>query len=144
MRKIVRLTESDLTRIVRRVIKEQNEMSPKIGDFKKIRFNKTPSRIYEKNGFVTLNWNHPKEPGNNNISVTYREGDAKFDIIVVDKTKKTTACEKIKGIINELISKGGDGQFRINNETCGGQIFFNIDKFNSIPEMVNSVYDKLF
>ena len=41
MRKIIRLTESDLTRIVRRVIIEDNKQTPKVGDSNNLKNLKT-------------------------------------------------------------------------------------------------------
>jgi DNA-directed RNA polymerase beta' subunit len=41
MRKIIKLTESDLTRIVRRVIIEDNKQTPKVGDSNNLKNLKT-------------------------------------------------------------------------------------------------------
>tara|TARA_R110000868_G_scaffold4895_2_gene30465 strand:- start:17060 stop:17401 length:342 start_codon:yes stop_codon:yes gene_type:complete len=51
MKKIIRLTESDLARIVRRIIKEDNKQTPKVGDSVSIYNENAPSK---KNFFGTV------------------------------------------------------------------------------------------
>ena len=148
MKRIIRLTESDLTRIVKRVLMEQgNKITTQnfkdIQDYENLA--SKPTKVYEQGDFVSLNWNDPTKFGNNVITITYRNGDNQFDVSLTDKSKGKY-CGKINGSTKFLTNMGGTtlGGYRDNGNTCGLRFGFDISKFNSIYKIINTLYSQLF
>jgi hypothetical protein len=100
--------------------------------------------FYKQGNFISLNWNHPKQSGNNVIAVTYKEGDNNFEITIVEKSSNKEMCQKISTVIGDLKSIGGNGSFRVNENNCGAIVNFDLKNFNKITDILNNAYSKLF
>ena len=143
----MKITLNELRQLVKSIINEENLLPSapkKTSDFETLTFKNRPTRIYKQGDFISLNWNHPKQPGNNVIAVTYREGDNKFDITIAEKSSDEEMCQKISKIIGDLKSAGGDGSFSVMGNNCGAIVKFDLKNFNKITDMVNNAYSKLF
>lgn len=148
MKRIIRLTESDLTKIVKRVLMEQKDKIT-TQNFKDIPnyegIAAKPTKVYEQGDFITLNWNDPTKFGNNIITIVYRNGDNQFDVSLTDKSKGKY-CSKIENTTDFLQNMGGstlDG-YRDNGNTCGVRFKFGLSKFDSIYKIINTLHSKLF
>jgi len=142
MKKIVRLTENDLMRIVKRVIREENQNTLFKKQFKQFSTIGKP-KIYETGDFISLNWNDPNQPGNNILTLTYREGEDDFDIILTDELNGEF-CERLKNASSFLKQNGGNGNYRNNTSNCGGQFFFGVENFDSLKEILPKLHLAIF
>jgi hypothetical protein len=148
MKRVIRLTERDLTRIVKRVLMEQGDKIT-TQNFKDIPnyegIASKPTKVYEQGDFITLNWNDPTQFGNNIITIVYRNGDNQFEVSLTDKSKGKY-CGKIESAADFLQDIGGStlGEYRDNGNTCGVRFKFEISKFDSIYKIINTLHSKLF
>lgn len=144
MKKIIRLTESDLTRIVKRVIMENEKNKKTVADFEEfenyVGLPVTPD-IYKSGDFIALNFLENQKA---KFTITYKEGDDKFDIIIVTKPN-TGLCEKVKNSCQSIESQGSidKNKYNVNKDTCGCQTYFNLNSFDKIPNLIKSVYKNL-
>jgi hypothetical protein len=136
MKKIIRLTESDIVRIVKRVVNEQMEMpKDKTEDFfnlvAKKSFTKKPTKRYVSNNFISFAWNDPKRPGDNNISFEYNKGEGDYSLALVAKSG-SQKCDKINRLVDSLQSKYSfitvKEQYRDTGEICGARLKFSINE----------------
>lgn len=143
MKKIIRLTESDLTRIVRRVLKENEENTKTIEDFEELKgyvgMPVTPL-IYKTKDDISLNFKNNQK--RTNFQVGYiNESPNVFDMII-SANPKDGLCEKVKSACLFIEKQGTNetNKFRSDSDNCGCMNYFNISNFDKIPSLVKGVY----
>lgn len=146
MKTLIKLTESDLINLVKRVIKEQSSDSvinvKKISEFN---YHRKP-KIYKRDDFISLNWSNPEDPSDNNISVQYpnREDSNLFTIIVTTKYNNTPFCNNISQIKSLLEEKFNPSKITKFPNECGFAGDFNISDKENIPNIVAFISSQIY
>lgn len=142
MKKIIRLNETDLTKIIKRIINEQ-EQTPEsiIKELKKLtfKFKVIPDKNLTDKTAEFL-WISPKNIPYK-LKFFYEETKPYILINIVTLTSDKKICEKIGETENYIKSKTIRSRFVKGPDSCKLDAHLPIDKLNQLPEIINYIID---
>jgi hypothetical protein len=143
MEKTIKLNESDLIRIVKKVINEQNNAQEVVDMLKAMKFKIAPT-IEETQYSISLNWSN-ENLDEDNIMLVYETSEPEVFIRIQTRTGFKTLCQNIKESIDNMVarSKGGEGNFKTEGKWCIGYAYIKNEDIKALPELINFAIEKV-
>jgi hypothetical protein len=143
MKKIIRLNESDLIKVVKRVIKEQKNAQEVVDMLKAMKFKIAPT-IEETQYSISLNWSN-ENLDEDNIMLVYETSEPEVFIQIQTRTGFKTLCQNIKESIDNMVarSKGGEGNFKMDGNWCVGYVYIKNEDIKMLPDLINFAIEKV-